>query len=490
MSEPTTPVTPRLTVTVGPVAHGGHCVARHDGRVIFVRHAIPGETVEISLTEHDDDAKFWRADVTRVVEASPERVAHFWPEADALKAAARHGAPVGGAEFGHLSRTGQRGLKTAVVREQLERLGGLSPDRLDALFTAGVEDVDAKGNQAQRDGLGWRTRVGYAVTPSGKLGMHAHRSHSILPIQDMPLAIPAINELRLWEIDFTGIERVEVAAPANGSGTLVLLAPVFGLSDKASGAAVKRVARALAALETPPSVARWNPENSAIEVVNGRGWVKETTDDHEFRVTGDGFWQIHRNAPKVLTDAALGFLLQGGYLNDGADVADLYAGAGLFTAPLADAVGPDGSVLSVEGSPGTSRDARKNLHASEQVEILQGRVEKILGTQSRSSQTAAGQRRRFDAVVLDPPRAGAGKAVVRALVATSPSAIAYVSCDPAAFARDVKYFANAGWQVEKLRAFDLYPHTHHVETVALLIPATRPATVSAAVSAAKASSTD
>ncbi|MEV8182436.1 TRAM domain-containing protein [Specibacter sp. NPDC078692] len=477
MSEPTS--TTRLTVTVGPVAHGGHCVARHEGRVIFVRHAIPGETVEISLTEHDDDAKFWRADVTRVVEASPERVEHFWPEADALRAGARHGAPIGGAEFGHISRQGQLELKTAVVREQLERLGGLSSDSVDALFSVGVEDVDSKGTADQQAGLGWRTRVGFAVTPSGKLGMHAHRSHTILPITEMPLALPAINELRLWELDFTGIDRVEVAAPANGSGVLVLLAPVHGLSDKAAGSAVKRIARSLAALPTPPSVARWNPENSAIEVVSGRGWVKETTDDHEFRVTGDGFWQIHRNAPKVLTDAALGYLLQGGYLNDGADVADLYAGAGLFTAPLADAVGTDGSVLSVEGSPGTSRDARKNLHASEQVEILQGRVEKILGTQPRASHTEAGQRRRFDAVVLDPPRAGAGKAVVRALVATAPKAIAYVSCDPAAFARDVKYFANAGWQIEKLRAFDLYPHTHHVETVALLVPAVASATATA-----------
>ncbi len=475
--------TPRLVVSVGPVAHGGHCVARHDGRVIFVRHAIPGETVEISLTEHEDDAKFWRADVTGVVEASPERVEHFWDEADSLKTATRHTAPVGGAEFGHITRAGQLKMKTAVVREQLERLGGVPAQRLDALFGAGVEDVDQKGTQSERAGLYWRTRVGFAVTPSGKLGMHAHRSHTIVPIQEMPLAVPAVNALRLWEIDFTGIERVEVAAPANNSGVLVLLAPVFGLSDKASGAAVKRVARVLAALETPPSVARWNPENSAIEVINGRGWVKETTDDHEFRVTGDGFWQIHRNAPKVLTDAVLGALLQGGHLNDGADVADLYAGAGLFTAPLADAVGPEGSVLSVEGSMGTSRDARKNLHASEQVEILQGRVEKILGTASRSSQTAAGQRRRFNAVVLDPPRAGAGKAVVRALVATSPSAIAYVSCDPAAFARDVKYFANAGWQIEKLRAFDLYPHTHHVETVAILVPGTP-------TPAAEASSTD
>ncbi len=471
MSQPST--TPRLTVTVGPVAHGGHCVARHEGRVIFVRHAIPGETVEISLTEHDADAKFWRADVTNVVDPSPERVPHFWAEADSLRAGARNTAPVGGAEFGHISRKGQLELKTAVVREQLERLGGLSPERIDALLAAGVEDVDAQGTPEQQAGLGWRTRVGFAVTASGKLGMHAHRSHTVLPIRDMPLALPAVNDLGLWELDFTGMERVEVAAPANGSGVLVLLAPDARLSEKAAGAAVKRIARALAALETPPSVARWNPENSAIEAVNGRGWVRETTDDHEFRVTGDGFWQIHRRAPKVLTDAALGYLLQGGYLNDGANVADLYAGAGLFTAPLADAVGPDGSVLSVEGSPVTSRDARKNLHAAQQVEIRQGRVEKILGTASRASQTAGGQRHSFDAVVLDPPRAGAGKAVVRALAATAPSAIAYVSCDPAAFARDVKYFTNVGWQVEQLRAFDLYPHTHHVETVALLVPAVK-----------------
>ncbi|ALE05567.1 SAM-dependent methyltransferase [Arthrobacter sp. ERGS1:01] len=457
----------RLTVTVGPVAHGGHCVARHEGRVIFVRHAIPGETVEIALTEHDDDAKFWRADVTKVLEAAPERVNHFWPEADALRAGARGASPIGGAEFGHISRPGQLALKTAVVREQLERLGKMAAADIDAVF-AGVEDVDANGSEAQAAGLGWRTRVGFAVTPGGKLGMHAHRSHTVLPVHEMPLAVPVVDDLRLWELDYTGIERVEVAAPANGSGVLVLLAPAPGLGEKAAGHALKRISRALAGRPVPPSVAGWNPETGAISVINGRGWVKETTDDHEFRVTGDGFWQIHRNAPKVLTDAALGFLLAGGHLNDGANVADLYAGAGLFTAPLADAVGPEGSVLSVEGAPGTSRDARKNLHAASQVQIVQGRVERVL-----AEKLPEGGRRRFDAVVLDPPRAGAGKIAVRALIATRPAAIAYVSCDPAAFARDVSYFAAAGWTVSKLRAFDLYPHTHHVETVALLTPAAR-----------------
>lgn len=471
MMDPLHQPSPRLTVTVGPVAHGGHCVARHEGRVIFVRHALPGETVEISLTEQGDEAKFWRANVTAVLTPSPDRVEHFWPEADALRAATRHAAPVGGAEFGHISRPAQLELKTAVVREQLVRLGGLSEEAVTALFARGVEDVDAQGTPEQRAGLGWRTRVGFSVTAAGKLGMHAHRSADIMPIRDMPLAVPAINDLALWELDFTGIERVEVAAPANGSGVLVLLAPRPDASEKAAGAAVKRVARALAALAVPPSVARWNPENNAAEVVSGRGWVKETTDDHEFRVSGDGFWQIHRRAPKVLTDAALGLLLAGGYVDDGAQVADLYAGAGLFTAALADAVGPDGSVLSVEGSPNASRDARKNLHAASQVTIASGRVESVLGVRAHGRRRpAASERPRFDAVVLDPPRAGAGKDVVRAIVASTPKAVAYVACDPAAFARDVKYFTNAGWHIAELRAFDLYPHTHHVETVALLVP--------------------
>lgn len=467
MNQPSTH--PTLTLTVGPVAHGGHCVARHEGRVIFVRHALPGETVEARLTEHDAGAKFWRADVTKVLAASPDRVPHFWPEADALQAAARNTVPVGGAEFGHISRSGQLALKTAVVREQLERLGGLSTEQLAAVFKNGVEDVDADGTADQRGGLGWRTRVSFAVSASGRLGMHAYRSHTVLPIGDMPLALPSINDLRLWEIDWSGIERIEVAAPANGSAILVLLAPKPQLGPKAAGTALKRIVRALSSRATAPSVAKWDPESGAIEVLHGRGWVQESTEDHLFRVTGDGFWQIHRRAPKVLTDAALGMLLAGGHLNDGAAVADLYAGAGLFTAPLADAVGPEGSVLSVEGSPGTSRDARKNLHAAAQVRIQQGRVERVLG--GRGARNAEAQRHSFDAVVLDPPRAGAGKAVVQALAATAPAAIAYVACDPAAFARDVKYFANAGWRVAELRAFDLYPHTHHVETVALLLPA-------------------
>ncbi|AXJ10811.1 class I SAM-dependent RNA methyltransferase [Arthrobacter sp. PM3] len=437
-----------LTVDVGPVAHGGHCVARHEGRVVFVRHAIPGEKVRVRLTDDGPAAKFWRADVVEVLEPSADRVPHFWDLADSARSWSHRHPPVGGAEFGHISLARQRSLKADVLAEQLTRLAGIE------VPPGGPTAVEAVGEPgAAASGLGWRTRAGFAVTPSGKLGMHAHRSDSVLPVREMPLAVDSINALRLWEIDLQGIERVEVAAPANGSRPLVLLVP-------AAGTRTKRLASILAQLPDDVSVASLDPASGEVVQLRGRTYVQESAAGHDYRVTGDGFWQIHRDAPETLVGAVTGFLHDGGYLAPGSVVADLYAGAGLFTAPLADAVGVTGSVLSVEGAPGTSRDARKNLHDAAQVEIVQGRVERVLRQKPRN----------FDALVLDPPRAGAGKAVVKQLIDAGPRAIAYVSCDPASFARDLGYFRQGGWGLAGLRAFDLYPHTHHMETVALLTP--------------------
>ncbi|RAM37636.1 class I SAM-dependent RNA methyltransferase [Arthrobacter globiformis] len=436
-----------LVVDVGPVAHGGHCVARHEGRVVFVRHGIPGERVRVRLTDAEEKAKFWRADVVEVLDASPDRVPHFWRTADSASSWAHGRPPVGGAELGHMSLQRQRSLKSEVLAEQLSRLAGveLSPD------------VEAVGQASKTDdggaGLAWRTRASFGVTQSGRLGMHAHRSDQVIPVQAMPLAVDGINALRLWDVDLQGIERVEVAAPANGSRPLVLLAP-------APGTRAKRLNSILAQLPADVSVASYDPLKNETLQLRGRTWVQESAAGHDYRVTGAGFWQIHRDAPDTLVGAVTGFLHEGGFLEPGAAVADLYAGAGLFTAPLADAVGETGSVLSVEGAPGTSRDARKNLHGAPQVEIVQGKVERVLRQRPRQ----------FDALILDPPRAGAGKAVVSQLIASSPRAIAYVSCDPSSFARDIGYFQEGGWQLAGLRAFDLYPHTHHLETVALLTP--------------------
>lgn len=434
-ADPTDPT--ELELRIGAPAHGGHFVARHEGRVVFVRHALPGELVRVRVTDGGADSGFWRADTVKVLEASPHRVAHLWDRADALLAAKRHRPAVGGAEFGHIELAEQRRLKAAVFEEQLQRLA-----RIERQIVVEAADENDDG------GLGWRTRAAFAVDKSGHLAMHAHRSDELVPVTEMPLAVAAVNDLRLWEADLNQVFRVEVAAPANGSAPLVLLVPEPNASPR-------RMAAVAAAIDPAASVAVWEPEERKLTRLKGRTWVAETCGNHQYRVTGDGFWQIHRSAPQVLTEA----VMSGVRPQPGERVADLYAGAGLFTAPLAEAVGVTGTVVSVEGSPGTSRDARKNLHDAPQVTIVQGKVEKALRSQNG-----------LDAVVLDPPRAGAGRTVVHLLHDQRPRVVGYVSCDLASFARDLGYFQALGWELKTLRVFDLYPNTHHMESFAELVP--------------------
>jgi len=283
-----------LVVDIGPVAHGGHCVARHEGRVVFVRHGIPGERARIRLTDAEESAKFWRADVVDVLEPSPDRVPHFWRVADSLSSWAHGHPPVGGAELGHVSLSRQRSLKGEVLAEQLKRLAGveLSTD-VEAVGAARAADAEINDGG---DGLAWRTRASFAVTAGGKLGMHAHRSDQVIPVREMPLAVDGVNALKLWEIDLQGIERVEVAAPANGSRPLVLLAP-------APGTRAKRLSAIIAQLPADVSVASDDPLKDETLQLRGRTWVQESAAGHDYRVTGAGFWQIHRDAPETLVGA-------------------------------------------------------------------------------------------------------------------------------------------------------------------------------------------
>ncbi|NKX54876.1 class I SAM-dependent RNA methyltransferase [Arthrobacter mobilis] len=444
---------PLLELSIGNPAHGGHFVARHEGRVIFVRHALPGERVLARVTDGGAGSGFWRADTVEVLEPSAHRVAHPWQPADALLAAADGRAAVGGAEFGHIELAEQRRIKAAVFAEQLQRLAGVRRE---------VEVEPAREEHA--GGLGWRTRAGFAVDAAGRLAMHAHRSGELVPVQQMPLAVDAINALTLWDTDLAGVARVEVAAPANGSTPLVLLIPQPGTPPQRLPAVAAAIGQ-----DRAVSVAAWEPEQGRLTRLRGRTWVQESCGVHQYRVTGEGFWQIHRQAPAILAAA----VLEGIRPQPGDHVADLYAGAGLFSAPLAAAVGEGGRVLSVEGSPGTSRDARKNLHDAPQVDIVQGKVDRVLRAEFPQRRGTPGRqvRRGLDAVVLDPPRAGAGKTVVRQLDELRPRVVGYVSCDPASFARDLGYFLALGWELETLRVFDLYPHTHHMETFGLLVRA-------------------
>jgi tRNA/tmRNA/rRNA uracil-C5-methylase (TrmA/RlmC/RlmD family) len=357
----------QFDVEVGAVAHGGHFVARHDGRVIFVRHALPGERVTVEITE--DSGRFLRGDAVAVASPSPHRVTPPCPLA--------HPGGCGGCDFQHVTLEEQRHLKAAVVREQLSRLAGL--DR----------DVVVEAVPGDDLGLAWRTRMQYVHLPGGDIGLRKHRSHEVVLVERCLIAHPDAREP-----DRTG--------------------PVVEQVDTDLGS-------------------------------------------HSFTVAGDGFWQVHPGAPRVLVETMSAMLRP----QLGERALDLYAGVGLFSAFLAGALGPEGTVTAIEGNRRATELAMANLAAYPQAFVVRDRVDRALRRGGDD----------VDLVVLDPPRAGAKRQVVRSIAGLSPRAVAYVACDPAALARDLAYFAEEGYRLADLRAFDLFPMTHHVECVALLVPA-------------------
>ncbi len=398
----------RIRLTVGAVAHGGHCVARHDGRVTFVRHALPGEVVTAEVIEGGAAARFWRADAVEIHEASPDRVPSAWPEAGP--------GGVGGGELAHVALPAQRAWKLAVLREAFLRFAG--PTHGVGLFPS--DEVRAAPGDDDAGGLGYRTRVGAVAGPDGRASMRAFRSHSVSALERMPLATAAAEEA-LLDGRWTEGATVEVI-DASGEDKVRVLVD----GRPWTGRGVDR---------------RPNAPSHVREVVTVAG------EEHSYRVAAGGFWQVHREAPAILAREVVE------RVGDAGAVLDLYAGSGLFTLPLA-ATGRE--VSSVESDPRAAKDARRNLHAHPAARVVEGDVRQMV-------RAGLG---RYDAVVLDPPRSGAGRATLEALHTTGASTLVYVACDPVALARDVAILRELGYGLESATAWDLYPMTHHVETVA------------------------
>ena len=382
----------RFEAEVGAIAHGGHCVVRlpePEARVVFVRHALPGERVVVEITEGTDGDRFWRGDAVSVVQASPDRVEPPCPYAGP--------GLCGGCDFQHVTLPAQRDLKTAVVREQLVRLGRLDPGS-DLVSGLRVEAVPVPGRDD--DGLRWRTRQRYTMTPDGRPAMRQHRSHDLVPVDDCLIA-------------------ADGARPA----------------DSLVEEGARRPSR--------------DPDTHEV-VVSGQ--------EHPFSVAADGFWQVHPEAPRVLVEAVMELLAPA----PGERTLDLYAGVGLFARFVGDATGA--RVVAVEADRTACQHARGNLAALKSASVECGPTDRVL---------RSGLDEPFDLVVLDPPREGAKRVVVEQVVDRRPRAVAYVACDPAALARDVAIFAEHDYELTAIRAFDLFPMTHHVECVALLEPVRR-----------------
>ncbi|MFE0104731.1 class I SAM-dependent RNA methyltransferase [Streptomyces sp. NPDC059009] len=426
-------------VEVGPVAHGGHCIARtSEGQVLFVRHTLPGERVVARVTEGEEGARFLRADAVTVLDASKDRVEAPCPYAGPGRC--------GGCDWQHAKPGAQRRMKGEVIAEQLQRLAGLTPE--EAGWDGTV--MPAEGDKLPAGEVpAWRTRVQYAVDAStGKAGLRRHRSHEVEPVEHCMIAAPGVTELGVEERDWTGMESVEAIAASGSQDRQVILTPRPGARLP------------IVELDKPVSVMRVGEKDGGVHRVHGRPFVRERADGRTYRVGSGGFWQVHPKAAETLMLA----VMQGLTPRKGETALDLYCGVGLFAGALADRVGERGAVLGIESGKRAVEDARHNLASFDRVRIEQGKVEAVL---PRTGITEV------DLIVLDPPRAGAGKATVRHLSGLGARRIAYVACDPAALARDLGYFAEGGYKVRTLRAFDLFPMTHHVECVAILEPAAK-----------------
>ena len=405
-----------VELDVTGIAHGGISVARLDGRVVFVSDTLPGERVVARITE-DRKKSFWRAETVSVVEASEHRRPHVW---SAAAVEVDPSARAGGAEFGHIDLAHQRELKRQVLRDALTRTGGLDAERSDV-------EVAALPGDDERGGTGWRTRVRLHVDADGRTGPYAARSHMVVQVDDLPLATPELVEAAPLGDVFPGEAHIDVLAPSVGGARLVI-------GDQS------------------------------------RTTIYETVGDREFRLDDRGFWQVHREAATTLTEAVQQSIRPDLFDPKAANL-DLYGGVGLLAAAVGDAFGPGTRITSVESDERATEHASENLADWLGASAVTGRVERWI--RQTAAQAGSLDRGRYAAstVVLDPPRSGAGRDVVTEIAGLAPAQIVYVACDPVALARDIALFRDLGYDVDALAAYDLFPNTHHVETVARLVRA-------------------
>ena len=389
-----------LRVEIEKVAHGGHFIARHEGAVIFVRHAIPGEIVEIEITGLDKS--FARADVVAVIEASPER----------REAPCRFAGSCGGCDFQHIDIAYQRQLKSDVIAEQFARIAKMEID-------IEVEEISTP--------LHWRTRFAASTNCRGEAGFKGSRSNAVIPISSCPVLIPEIDFPTLPFDQISADQRIEVALGSNGERSIATLSQRSGRTA----------------------------ERAVPTIIEGKNNLQYTVQEFNYQVSQSSFWQSNINAPEALVDAVLAFA----DFKAGDHLLDLYGGVGLFAGAALPIIGAGGRVDIVEGSSSATADARVNFNGGDNVFIHTGDVAKEIRKFKRA-----------DVIVLDPPRTGAGKPVIEKAVQLKARAIIYVACDPAALARDTTYLNSGGYHLQDIRAFDLFPMTHHIESIALYTP--------------------
>jgi tRNA/tmRNA/rRNA uracil-C5-methylase (TrmA/RlmC/RlmD family) len=373
-------------------------VARHDGRVVFVRYALPGERVRVRVTA--DRGSYWHAETVEVIEPSDDRTASLCPIAGVDGA--------GCCDLAFVDPAAARALKAEVVSNQLARLGGYE-------WSGIVHPLSGSGP------TGWRTRVRLDVGADGRAGFHRYRSDEL------------VADLNCGQLPAGMIDGLAGTEWPPGAQLHVIV-------DDDGQRHVARTVR--------------HGRRNATEVIEGSFQSVQRAGRHSWQVPVTAFWQAHRDAARTYSELVSDWAQPG----PGMTAWDLYGGVGVFAAVLGDAVGESGQVVSVDSSRAASRAANATLADLPQVCVITDSVRRAL----------TAQRGGADVAVLDPPRGGAGREVIELLAAAEVQRVVHIGCEAASFARDIGLYRRHGYVVNKIRVFDSFPLTHHIECVALL----------------------
>lgn len=452
--------------------HGGYCLAHRDGQTYMVRFGLPGEQVKAVPVAKKGKVIF--AEVSEVLEASEQRQTPVW----AL------GGPggSGGADLCHVKLPFQRIWKAEVLADCLRRLGG-EEVYAQALAVSGGELSClgvSSGHAGGEDGLGYRLRADFEVSAAGRLAMTKFRGEELIEIDSFPLADSVISESSLfsdpvrWSQVFTPGGRIRAWASADGlrvwNGRALFDESARELAEKNVRLTVPGFGDYLVA----PS-GFWQAHRQAARIL-GQQVMAAATSDYELdsgTLSAPGVGQGHAGSDAAGGSAEASEHSEADASSDRPltpgnrrwkEVLELYSGAGLFSRPLASILDRGGRLTTLEGSKPAVKMARKNLSGvTGRLQIRAGRVD------ARALADYGGKMKASPLVVTDPPRSGAGQKVMAALTRLEPEKIIYVACDPAALARDLKVAVSHGYQIASLQAYDLFPHTHHLESVCLMV---------------------
>jgi 23S rRNA (uracil1939-C5)-methyltransferase len=425
-------------VTITALSHAGEGIAHEGERTVFVPYALPGERVVIERIA--TEGKRVRAKLMAVRERSPDRVEppcpyHFRP-ADSLSRAC------GGCQLQHLRYAAQLTFKETLVREQLRRVAGLSDPVVHAIVPAPAE-------------LEYRNHVQWSLTDQGALGLRAANSHHVVRIERCLLAEPPITAISQRivledpppsEAD-AAAEATEAPVPAHA-----LLARVGVRSGDTALIVFEPIDEVPAiALDLPVAAAAVRPDGSSFAIADDDA-LTITVKGQPFRVSASSFFQVNTAQAATLVE----LVLAAANLTGRETVLDLYCGVGLFSAFLA----PQAArLIGVEVFEPAIHDAAANLDPHEHVALYAASAESVLPTLDVA----------IDVAVVDPPRAGLSERALAALARARPARLVYVSCDPATLARDIARFAQHGHRLAEVTPIDLFPQTHHIECVAVLL---------------------